>query len=616
MQISEIKLAIRERVEPLLIYSPFLRLIIFNVWFQLGFAAVVLTIIAAILYMPKMWRVSPPEFEPVVKVSGLDMTQNWALKRSAQNLEASGKYEQAAEAWERAVHQNPADESALQGFLQALLKIERPNSRITFSSVNLSQWLLRLSRTNVADVDLVARVCDHVGFQDLAAYLFEPHSHLRSSTVQAVLIKHLFHQNRIPEFVERMDESGSLPDPELKYYRLAHEAGWKDEPESSRAFSELVRVAASPEGNERIGHLLLRAAAQKQKVELFSQELDRLARRGEAKAGDYAVYWTLLAAAGRTNEAHRLAESATLKPASAAEAIRVSQSYIALGMVDQARELMKQMAPQYARTPEMWMAYVGVLQMKEDWDGIRTVARMIRQDVGVRETLWGYSYFLEGRADLEQMRRANAELGFEQAAASAYEYGVVGLWVARELTQLSYPRHALRVFHAVESAYEKHGGFWDSYYKAALGAQDADELLKATERSHRLNPKDLARLNNYAAALLVAQKRPEEAIELTLQLYSRFPQSNAALINHACALLLNHRAQEALTLLGKVDVQTLGPAERSQYFLTIFETCHSLALWEQARKAREAILESALFPVQRERLREKDKQLANAVSTS
>src|SRR6185369_16363180 len=99
MQISLLVQMLRERIEPKLIYSPFLRLIIFNVWFQLGFLAVMVTLVSAALYLPKIWRVSPDRFEPIVRISGLDMTQNWALKRSARRLEVANDFVKAGDAW-------------------------------------------------------------------------------------------------------------------------------------------------------------------------------------------------------------------------------------------------------------------------------------------------------------------------------------------------------------------------------------------------------------------------------------------------------------------------------------------------------------------------------------
>src|ERR1041384_7603305 len=92
----------QRRLEPKLIYSPFLRLILFNGWFQLSFGLVFLLFVAGLLYLPKIWRVSPSGFLPVIRISWLDMTQNWSLKRSARKYMASRDFALAAKSWEGA----------------------------------------------------------------------------------------------------------------------------------------------------------------------------------------------------------------------------------------------------------------------------------------------------------------------------------------------------------------------------------------------------------------------------------------------------------------------------------------------------------------------------------
>src|SRR4051794_23980637 len=153
MQFSELVLTLRERIEPKLIYSPFLRLIVFSGWFQLGFAAVLLTLVSAALYLPKIWRVSPPGFEPIVRISGLDMSQDWALKRSARRAEAGGDFVLAANAWQGAVGENPADVSALRGLFESCLHIPPHANKLKASLAPDMQWLLRINGTNMADLE-------------------------------------------------------------------------------------------------------------------------------------------------------------------------------------------------------------------------------------------------------------------------------------------------------------------------------------------------------------------------------------------------------------------------------------------------------------------------------
>src|SRR5204862_4483755 len=81
------------------VYFPLVRLLIFSFWFRLIFAGFLLFLIFLGLFLPRIWRTTPPGFLPVVKISGLDMAQAWPLKRSELRLMNAGDLDQAAYAW-------------------------------------------------------------------------------------------------------------------------------------------------------------------------------------------------------------------------------------------------------------------------------------------------------------------------------------------------------------------------------------------------------------------------------------------------------------------------------------------------------------------------------------
>src|SRR5688500_9632540 len=162
--------SLKRKLSNALIYSPFIRLLLFNVWFQLAFGAAFCLAIFTALYVPKIWTASPSHFLPVVKISGLDKTQNWALKRSARKYSEARDFKRASQSWEAAVAQNPADISALRGFLSNTLNLEKPDRHLFRSAVSQINWLFRLNLTNAADVQLAARVCDKFKWNEVATY--------------------------------------------------------------------------------------------------------------------------------------------------------------------------------------------------------------------------------------------------------------------------------------------------------------------------------------------------------------------------------------------------------------------------------------------------------------
>ena len=50
------------------------------------------------------------------------------------------------------------------------------------------------------------------------------------------------------------------------------------------------------------------------------------------------------------------------------------------------------------------------------------------------------------------------------------------------------------------------------------------------------------------------------------------------------------------------------------YYVALFEMYHALGLWERARKARENIADGTLFPIQREWLEQKEKEMPKRIA--
>jgi tetratricopeptide (TPR) repeat protein len=601
--------ALKRKLGSALIYSPFIRLLLFNVWFQLAFGAALLLAILAALYVPKIWTASPKGFLPVVKISALDKTQNWALKRSARKYSAAGDFLLASQSWEAAVAQNPADTTALRGFLFNALKLEKADRHMFRSTVSQMNWLMRLSGTNAADVELTAKICEKFKWHDVAVFYLGNVQEPLPDFAEAVYLKSLFHQHRLREFRTRFAKtSGTLRDREIPLYALALRAG-ANGPDRPGAESELEKAATVGEHAQLATRLLMIVCGEKGNVQGYEQNLQKLALRNEDAVSDHANYWTLLKRAGREAEAANLAQTFTRAPVSSAETVRLADAYFQLEMVESSRELLKKTAPAFAQAPEVWVAYAEVLEHLQDWSGMRAIALQIREEMASRDTLWGYAYLLEGRAELAEKRVSSAERAFKKAVECAYEIPPLGFTVARELTEQKYPAFALELFRTLERPFQNDPAFWEAYFEAAFAAHDAEHVLKASERSYALNPREVSVHNRYAAALLVNRRNAEEAIKLTVQLVANFPNSLAAKINHSFALLLNQRTTEAFEQLQRINPQALSVTEASDYYLALFEVYHNLERWDEAAAAHEKIATQALFPTQRRWLSEKVRQI-------
>jgi hypothetical protein len=72
-------------------YSPFLRLLVFNVWFRSAVIVLVFTALLLGLAIPKIWTVTPEGVYPVCKVRLLDLIRSRTLRHAAERAVAAGQ---------------------------------------------------------------------------------------------------------------------------------------------------------------------------------------------------------------------------------------------------------------------------------------------------------------------------------------------------------------------------------------------------------------------------------------------------------------------------------------------------------------------------------------------
>jgi hypothetical protein len=598
---------IKKELNRRLIYHPLLRMLLFKKAFRVGFFACLLLGLIAALYLPKVWTTSPESFLPIVKVSAMDMTQAWSLKRTARKAESRGDFQEANLSWQTAIANNPADEEAVKGFLRNLMRLEKPDKRLLGVGVGQTLWLLRLARTNAHEVELAAQFYDHFRFHDVALYVLEPIADKLPEGAKVPYLKALFQQGKYTQFGQALKKIGAekIKDAELRLYEKAYLAGWVQGPESTEAFNSLRENRNQTEMKSLANRLYLAIASKRSDVQGYGESLRELEKRNEATVADHTGYWKALVATGQRMEARELALAFTSSPASGAEAVKLAEAYHELGLVEQAREVLKRFAPQFGYSPEVWLVYASLLEDAKDWTEMRAVALQMRRLEGVRDTMENYSHFLEGRAELGFGRQGTAENEFKQAVAGQFVHPAVGLMVAKELTQLNYPVFAKQILFRLEEPLAERFDYWEACFDAAFKLRDSEWILKAATKTHEAKPHDPALMNRYVAALIVNRARAEESVKYTLELIVKYPNSLAAVVNHSLALLQNHRTSEAGEVLGRVNPTALSASEGAAYYLALFELQLQRGQVQEAITTAAKIDRSQIFPGQAEWLQEK-----------
>ena len=581
------------------VYFSLPRLLIFHFWFRLAFLAFLLLVLFIALYLPKIWTMSPPGFLPIVKVSGLDLTQAWSLRRTALQAQAMGQKEQALHAWRAAVVNNPANPELVRGFLRAATQSDKWVNYLGMA-VGQSFWLLRLTQTNQADLVLTAQVLEKYQLYDLLLTMLDPKLAPASLTLQGSRLKALLFTGQMRGFAALWDKYAGLfsAQPDLALYHAAYVAGWGPVENRAAGRQQLEEAIAGPSHQVLANRLLASVCIQLEDPQQYEQCLRRLEDLRAVTLLDRIDYWRLLAATGYTKEAAKAAEDYAFPPVSALETLRLAQVYVELGHRDLARQVLERYASEFSYLEGMWILYSQLLIQDQQWESLDTLALQIRNEEGVRASLAGYSYYLEGRAELGLNRPAMANAAFKRTVEFNFPNHELAMSTAAQFLQLGHPDLAMALLKKLPKEMSANLTYWKLMFATAYELKDPDTLLSSATAAYNMRTNDIVFVNNYAAALLTTRTKPEDAIRFTVQMMAHEPDSVAVRVNHSLALVMNQRPREALELLHTIDAKSLSPVEANAYYLTLFEVQLKLEQWDQARQASEHIATKFLFPNQ------------------
>ncbi len=586
----------REKVSTHLSDYPLLLLLLYNFWFRLVFVVLLLAGLAFPFCIVHIWRTTPAGFEPVVKVNVVSLVQAWSLQRTARQQVQAKQWDDAILSLQTALALNPANTNVVRALLETGIQMDKMDSRRNLLT-SQSVWLLRLGGTNTANLELVTRVFERMDLSDYIVFFLRPFEDQFTPNLQTVYLKALFHLGDMDQFNTWMDKSAAIidKDAELKLYRAAYQAGWGQPGTITAGREALAEALDNPTWRILANRLQLKVSIQNRDLTSYEQSLHRLEDWRKDRPIDHIYYWRMLANAGRSAEAVAEASNFPNAPTSAQETILLAETLKSLGRTDHAIETLQNHSRSFSYSDSLWIYYATLLLDAKRWDDLRTLALTIRQESNVREQLAGFSYFLEGRAEFGLNRKELAAEAFRIAVDRGVKSPRVGLYVGGELTRLGYPELGSRVLTPLMTQNARVPGYWQQMFSAANALRNASMLVLASSNYYQLYPKNYAAINNYAAALLCSRERPDEAVRLTMELVQMQPNSTGATINHALALCLNRRVDEAEKLLLKLSPDRLGPEEITSYYLGWFQVYLERNRWDEALQTAGKIDREKLF---------------------
>lgn len=607
---------------------PLVRLLAASRAFRLVVLLFVLGAVATPLMLLKIWRVSSAGQARVTRISTVDYLQAWSLKRKARAAAERGDSQNAFLAWRAAAANNPSDLDALRGGLGAIQRSSTPAEQAS-SALSMGAWLLRTGETNLADAELVSTVWNRCELHDRTATALAGITNVTSTTLNIQRAIAFFRSGRVsslqsllqtnPELAARLDQAATAEatlasltpvELELRAVALAYRAGWGASEVRNAAVRELENMAQYPPAETLTQELLMAVFLQTRDAFQCEQIFRGLQANGRAGIRHVSSYCTLLALEGRKEEAKRVIREFNPSPSTDSDVLRLVAVYRLLEMAEEADAL----AEAYLSNPP-WLEQGAVLRAEFlehllRWDALRRLAFRVRSFPVVMESLGGFSHYLEGLAEWNEGYRDNAEVAFRRAAELGFPDPRVGLKVAEGLLRLDQARFAgyaeqILLSDRLKSELANDTGYLRRLVQCADALKRSEYLWNVVTNLYTLAPNDSVAVNNYAAALLLFRRKPEEAIVHTLRLLQAYPNQTEVVLNHAIALTLNRRLEEAEATLARIIPEKLtSDAVRTQYYLAMFELYLLQDRKAEARQVLRLIDVAHLFPVQTQWLQE------------
>ena len=590
---------LRQRIQRTVRRNSLLRMLFYDGWFRWALIATVLACFVLGLLLPRIWVTSPEDFTPQIKVRGLDLLQAWSLRRSAERDEAAGRIPAAIQAWTSAVANNSGDPQNLRGLLRTLASQPLPDRAWAGVGQYAAANVLRLTHTNLADLELAVNFYQRYEHYDWASGRLLDPDKPTSPALTAALLRALFQSGQMQRFKAVWQQRGTTvaSQPESALYHAAWQAGWGPAGEATAGQAWLEAAVAEPALRPLALALLLRVHYKTLDLASYERRLAELTDLHADTLKESIAHWLLMELSGQRDRAITLARAGTTLPQSAGEAEQLLAAWARLGLYEEGADFISRQMPAFSYEPVIWVRAGELLTAGKRWDDLRALAVALRSNFRLKSQLGNYSLFLEGVANHGLGRPQEAEEEFNEFAKELPKDPSITFQTAVLLTRLGYPGPAAVVLHQLEKVAGNDLTFWRQLQLTAFEGRQAEQLLMASEKVYQLQPDD-ATATNFAAALLMMRERPSEAVQLTLQLYSRAPQSLAARVNHALALVQNGRLEEGEQLLETVPMDELTGPTRSVLQFVWFQYYRQGGRVAAAKAAADRIDVRHLFPPQ------------------
>lgn len=548
----------------------------------------------------KIWPSTPDHIRPEIKISLLDWIESRSYFSKAEKIAIGKAKGDLIHTLKMALRSHPGNQTVNRQLLQTLVLTDRRREHWQ-QAVDTTFWTLQLSQTNTPDLELACSVLKHYHLDTLHLELLEGYQGKKTPYIEKSYLEALFSNHRLEDVQVCLQKSRAMAkvDADFQLYEAAI-LGTTSDGAHTEAAHRIIENAVGAEKTAELASRLQMFLAQKQgDIQFFEQAFTRLIHRFEDTTEDHLDYWDLLKQVGKIEKAQEAATAYSFRPKSAKEVVAAADSLTGLHLKDMAYQYLVNYADAFELDESNWHAQSQLLTEDQEWEKLQRLALTIRSESKASPSFIAYSYFLEGKALIENDQRDAAETAFSRISEYSMTGSDLSLRVGSSLWTLGYPSPAYAVLSPERTRYRNSNTYWELMLDVNKSLQNSSQMLMAVENLIRLDPENPSYLIEHSTYVLAQRHRCEEALTITTGLLDRYSEAPIVRLNHGYALVLNDRLKDAQSLLSNVDESILESPDQHRYLLAWMELHFRTGELGEAWKTGRQITPKELLPEER-----------------
>lgn len=580
---------------------PLLFLLLSSKWFCYCFLLVAAIAIGTPLSTLKIIQTSSPESVPIIKISALDWLQAESLARTARVARSNENLDLAFHAWRSAIGNHPTKARFNREYLETLIHLDA-KKRYWKDALQTSHWLLHITQTNRADLELTSQALEFYHLDRINLELIRSYSGKRTLKIEQSQLRSLFRTGRNEMFLQKWSKAPKpvTRDASVQLFKLACDASQVPAGDPNPALELLEKQALTSIREEEARRLKLFVFHRQLDLPNFKRIFDELTEHFQARIPDHLLYWDLLQRSGKNQTAVSLAQEFILPPQTGYHVMEIADAYTKLGLNREAFNYLKNYAGLFGSQEQQRFAQSQLLIHEEDWAGLKRFALDLRNSPGMSNPFMAYSHYLEGLASYHQGRQWEADPSFQRINTFPIKGSQLALLVGANLWDLGYGKEAFEILSPERHDQTNNAAYWSMLLEITASLQMGPQMLTAAERLFQLVPADPRHQINFASILVSQQTQMDRAIALLFDALSKDPDNPIVKVNYAQALALNGRADEAQKYLRTIHAHSLSPWESHGYAFAWLVCYHAEKNPAKALQLASRIHPERLLPGDRE----------------